>query len=166
MTIASGKVLAGLAFAALTAASTTVVLADNPKWFGNWFLIKSGDAGFCMDASLDQGARGSEVYIYRCHGKFNQRWTITENADHTVSFIGFDGRCLDIVGRRVGDGTPLQLYPCHLGINQKFERRNNMLVEKQSGKCLTTAFGKDRNPVYLDECSGRKEQAWGTFRDY
>jgi hypothetical protein len=141
--------------------------ADNPKDFGGWFLVKSADNGdFCLDASLDQGARGREVYIFKCHGRFNQRWTLTNNNDHTVSIVGFDGRCLDISGGRVGDGTPLQLYPCHLGPNQKFERRGGTLVDKHSGKCLTTAFGKDRNAVYLDECTGRREQQWGTFRDY
>ncbi len=140
--------------------------ADDPKDFGGWFLIKSGDAGFCMDASLDPGQRGHEVYIFRCHGRFNQRWTILDNADHTISIVGFDGRCLDVTGGRVGNGTPLQLYPCHLNLNQKFERRNGMLVERQSGKCLTTGFGRDRMPVFLDMCNGRKEQIWGTFRDY
>src|SRR5262249_21950851 len=146
--------LAAVAAMALTLGMTA--RADNPKDFGNWFLIKSGDNGFFMDASLDRGARGHAGYIFRCHGRFNQRWTILDNADHTVSIVGFDGRCLDVTGGRVGDGVPLQLYPCHLGANQKFERRAGMLVEKQSGKCLTTAFGKDRNPIYLDECSGRR----------
>ena len=55
-----------------------VARADDPKDFGNWFLVKSKDHGdFCMDASQDEGKRGREVYIYKCHGKFNQRWTIT-----------------------------------------------------------------------------------------
>jgi hypothetical protein len=156
--------LAGIAALALGLAADA--RADNPQNFGGWFLVKSGDNGFCMDASLDAGQRGHEVYIFRCHGRYNQRWTILDNADHTVSLVGFDGRCLDVTGRRVNDGTPLQLYPCHLGPNQKFERRGGMLIDRQSGKCLTTAFGKDRNPIYLDECSGRREQAWGTFRDY
>jgi hypothetical protein len=133
-----------------------------------WWLVHDqiGDRGdFCIDASLDQGARGHEVYILKCHGRFNQRWTITDNTDHSISVIGFDGRCLDITGARVGDGTSLQLWPCHLNDNQKFERKGGTLVDKHSGKCLTTAFGNDRNPVYLDECTGRREQQWGTFRD-
>ena len=144
-----------------------VARADDPKDFGNWFLVKSKDHGdFCMDASQDEGKRGREVYIYKCHGKFNQRWTITQNEDHTVSIVGFDGRCIDVRGAKAGDGTPLIMYPCHLGANQKFERREGMLVEKQSGKCLTTSWGKDRNAIYIDDCSGRREQHWATFRDY
>jgi Ricin-type beta-trefoil lectin domain len=156
----------GFLLVAAVLLSGGVARADNPRDFGNWFLIKSGDNGFCMDASLDANQRGHEVYIFRCHGKYNQRWTILDNVDHTVSIVGFDGRCLDVTGRSVGDGTPVQLYPCHLQANQKFERRQGMLVERQSGKCLTTAFGHDRSPVFLDQCTGRKEQAWGTFRDY
>jgi hypothetical protein len=166
MTARIPLVLATLAFSVLTLGSPPNAHADDVKDFGNWFLVKSGDEGFCLDASLDKNAKGHEVYIYRCHGKFNQRWTLLDNADHTVSLVGFDGRCLDISGRRSGDGTPLQLWPCHLGDNQKFIRKNGALVEKHSGKCLTTAFGKNRSPVYLDECSGRREQAWGAFRDY
>jgi hypothetical protein len=158
--------LAVLSVIALTFGFAKHARADDSKNFGNWFLVKSGNDGFCLDASLDAGQRGHEVYIFRCHGRYNQRWTVLDNADHTVSLVGFDGRCLDISGRRVGDGTPLQLWPCHLGDNQKFVRRNAMLIERHSGKCLTTAFGRDRNPVYLDECNGRREQVWGTFRDY
>jgi hypothetical protein len=161
------SLLLPLAFCALAFAASSDARADDPKDFGNWFLIKSADNGsFCMDASLDAGQRGHEVYIFKCHGRYNQRWTLLQNADHTTSIVGFDGRCLDITGARVGDGVALQLYPCHLNPNQKFERRQGMLVEKQSGKCLTTAFGKDRNPIYLDECTGRKEQKWAAFRDY
>jgi hypothetical protein len=142
--------------------------ADDPKDFGGGLLIKSADHGeFCMDASLDGGARGHEVYIFRCSGRFNQRWGVTQNADHTVSLVAFDGRCLDVTGGRVGDRTPLQLWPCHLGPNQKFERRDGMFIEKQSGKCLTTFWGAaDRNPIFLDECSGRRDQRWAWFRDY
>src|SRR5262245_60353188 len=166
MTAGIATRLATLSFLALTLGFVKHASADDSKNFGNWFLIKSGNEGFCLDASLDPGQRRREVYIIRCHGRYNQRRTSLDNADHTVSLVGFDGRCLDISGRRVGDGTPLQWWPCHLGDNQKFVRRNGMLIEKHSGKCLTTAFGIDRNPVYLDECTGRREQAWGTFRDY
>jgi hypothetical protein len=142
--------------------------ADDPHDYGSWFLIKSADHGdFCMDASLDAGGRGHEVYIFKCHGRYNQRWVLTQNADHTVSVVAFDGRCLDVTGGRTGDRTPLQLYPCHLGPNQKFERRDGMLIEKQSGKCLTTLWGgADRNPIFIDDCTGKRDQRWATFRDY
>ena len=79
-----------------------------------------------------------------------------------MSIVGFDGRYIDVRGAKAGDGTPLIMYPCHLGANQKFERREGMLVEKQSGKCLTTSWGKDRNAIYIDECSGRREQHWAS----
>jgi hypothetical protein len=140
--------------------------ADDARDFGPGFLVKSADRGdFCLDASLDASQRGHEVYIFKCHGRGNQRWAITQNADQSISFVAFDGRCLDVIGARVGDRTPLQLYPCHLGPNQKFDRRGGLLVERQSGKCLTTWWGGDRNPIYIDECNGRREQRWATFRE-
>src|SRR5215467_4615867 len=108
MTAGVATRLATLSFLALTLGFAKPASADDAKNFGNWFLIKSGNEGFCLDASLDAGQKGHEVYIFRCHGRFNQRWTILDNADRTVSLVGFDGRCLDISGRRVGDGTPLQ----------------------------------------------------------
>ncbi len=153
--------------AAMMLLPTAKALADDPHDFGSWFLVKSGDKGdFCIDASLDSGQRGREIYIYKCHGRYNQRWDLTQNEDRTVSIVGFDGRCLDVTGGKVGDRTPLQLYPCTLRSNQKFERREGMLIEKQTGKCLTTTWGKDRGPLFIDECNGRREQKWATFRDY
>jgi hypothetical protein len=159
--------IVSFAFAALTMLFARPAGADDPRDYGSWFLVKSADHGeFCMDASLDTGGRGHEVYIFKCHGRYNQRWTLTQNADHTVSVVAFDGRCLDVSGGRTGDHTPLQLYPCHLGPNQKFERRDGMLIEKQSGKCLTTTWGGDRNPIFIDDCTARRDQRWATFRDY
>ncbi len=135
---------------------------------GNHFLIRSAeDNSYCIDASLDQGAEGHKAYIYKCHGRYNQRWTFTDGLDNDSALVGFDGRCLDIRGRQVKDNTPLILYPCHYGANQQFQvTARGQIREKQSGKCLTIGSTPgDRKPVFIDDCDGNPAQLWKITRE-
>ncbi|MDQ2857311.1 MAG: RICIN domain-containing protein [Candidatus Eremiobacteraeota bacterium] len=137
--------------------------AAQPAQLGPNLLVQSRSApAYCMDASLDRNEEGHEVYVFRCHGHYNQRWTLTDGADGSSAVVAFDGRCVDIRGRKVNDNTPVQLWRCHYGANQQFEVTSlGQIREKQSGKCLT--IGKataDRRPVYIDDCDGNPTQLW------
>jgi len=126
-------------------------------------LIKSKyNSQYCVDASLDRKQEGREVYIYKCHGRENQRWTFTDGTDGASAVVGIQGLCLDIRGRSVKDNTPVQLWRCHYGANQQFKVTSlGQIREVQSGKCLT--IGKvvgDRKPVFIDECDGNRKQLW------
>jgi len=141
--------------------------ATQPAQLGPNLLVQSRSApAYCMDASLDRTEEGHEAYIFRCHGHYNQRWTFTDGADGSSAVVAFDGRCVDIRGRKVNDATPVQLWRCHYGANQQFEVTPlGQIREKQSGKCLT--IGKaaaDRRPVYIDECDGNPAQLWNVKR--
>src|SRR5260370_30905383 len=90
----------------LTARSTDS-RAEGVQVHGVNFMVKTVlDESFCLDASLDRGQEGREVYIYKCHGRENQRWTFTDGADGASAIIGHLGMCLDIRGRKTRDGTP------------------------------------------------------------
>src|SRR5579859_5093864 len=81
--------------------------AGAPSIHGVNFEVKTLlDETFCLDASLDRGQEGREVYIFKCHGRENQRWTFTDGADGSSVIVGHLGMCLDIRNRKVGDGTP------------------------------------------------------------
>ena len=49
------------------------------------------DQSYCLDASLDPGKEYREVYIFKCHGRYNQRWAFTDGADGSSAIIGLAG---------------------------------------------------------------------------
>ncbi|MCI4066206.1 RICIN domain-containing protein [Micromonospora sp. R77] len=72
------------------------------------------------------------------------------------------GRCLDIAGNPGTDGTPVQLWDCHGGDNQKWARTGSTFVNPATGKCLDVASGSTANGarVQLWTCNGTGAQNW------
>lgn len=127
--IAAAGCAAGLLFGAFAHANE----------FGTNLTIRSAPGGgqFCMDAAGDRKADGTRVFLYRCHGRENQRWTVTHNADGTSAITGTGGLCLDVRGNGARDGTPVQLWQCHFGGNQRFRVFDDgRIQEVATGKCL------------------------------
>lgn len=121
------------------------------------------DETFCIGANADTATEGRTVFIQKCTGAETQRWTFTDGADGSSVIVGSQGMCLDIRNHRSGDGTPIQLWRCHYGNNQRFRvTPTGRIREVQSGKCLT--IGKtvaDRAAVFIDECDEqRSQQTW------
>ncbi|MEV4616054.1 ricin-type beta-trefoil lectin domain protein [Kitasatospora sp. NPDC049258] len=72
------------------------------------------------------------------------------------------GRCLDLKDWGTADGTPVQLWDCGAGWNQRWTRTGGTLVNPQSGKCLDVAAGATVNgaKVQLWSCNGTGAQQW------
>ncbi|MFC4149966.1 ricin-type beta-trefoil lectin domain protein [Micromonospora mangrovi] len=72
------------------------------------------------------------------------------------------GRCLDIAGNPGTDGTPVQLWDCWGGTNQKWTRTGSTFVNPATGKCLDVASGSTANGarVQLWTCNGTGAQNW------
>ncbi len=123
-------------------------------------VSKAGD--FCMDAKGDKKADGTPVFMYKCHGHENQRWSVTESNDGKSAIVGVGGYCLDVRGAHSKkDGTPIQLWKCHFGDNQRFVVANDgHIKEAASGKCLMGTNEKDGAAIVLDECGSTKGELW------
>jgi len=122
----------------------------------------AGADAFCMDADHDRQADQTPVNVWRCHGRRNQRWTVTTNSSGGAAIIGTGGFCLDTRGRHSrADGTPVQLWRCHFGPNQRyFVTADGHIQEVASGKCLQALAESDGAPVVLDECGNNPWQIW------
>ncbi len=131
---------------------------------GNHLTIHNEVGGdhFCMDASLDHGVKdGDPVYVYKCHGRENQRWTVTQSVGGQSALVGIDGYCADVRGASKQSGAPLQLYQCHFGPNQRFQvQPEGHIREESSGKCLAALGAGDRAPIVLDFCQNSPNQRW------
>jgi len=120
-------------------ASTMFAPSAYANEFGTHLMITSAPGGgrFCMDADGDRKADGTRVFLYQCHGRENQRWSVTHNVDGTSAITGAGGLCLDVRGNGSHNGTPVQLYQCHFGANQRFRIFDDgRIQEVASGKCL------------------------------
>ena len=118
--------------------------------------------GMCMDAQGDHKADGTKVFMYKCHGHENQRWTVTEAEKGESLIVGAGGFCLDVRGTHsFKDGTPVQLWKCHYGGNQRFRvSQDGKIQEVASGKCLLATHEKDGAAIVLDECGKWKHEKW------
>jgi hypothetical protein len=122
---------------------------------GTNLLVKSNlNQGFCFDAEGDKATNGTSVNLSQCHGRENQRWVFSDQADGQIQITGIGGLCLDVKGHQPGDGKPLQLLQCANSANQKFRHEDDGRIrEVESGKCLTVADLKNGAPLTVDECS-------------
>jgi hypothetical protein len=130
---------------------------------GYHFHLKS-DPSLCMDARMDRGKAGTEVWVYKCNETDAQRWAVaqTEDEHHWHPIVGPGGMCLDVRGAREKSGTHVQLYPCHFRQNQRFlfDHSTGQIVEEHSGKCLGVAKLEDRQPVRLERCERSWNREW------
>jgi hypothetical protein len=130
---------------------------------GTNLKIRSADGGeWCFDAQGDEKKDGVPVFLYKCHGRENQRWAVTASTDGKEVIVGTGGFCLDVRGRHAkADGTPIQLWKCHFGSNQRFViEPGGYIREVESHKCLQVSELKDRAPIFIDDCGEAPGQKW------
>ena len=84
-----------------------------------------GVNGLCLEARRDDiqrwqpgGPRQAAVRMAACDAAvpIHQRWSVTEAGELRM----FGTMCLDIRGGGSADQTPVQLFPCHGGANQRW----------------------------------------------
>jgi hypothetical protein len=124
--------------------------------------IASAAAGphLCLDIRGDRRTDGTQVQVWTCHGRENQRWTI-KPLEGGASAIEGEGFCMDVRGAKAASGTPVQIWKCHYRENQRFIVGNEgQIKEEATGKCLELAEGKPGAPVVIAPCTRSAAQAW------
>jgi endo-1,4-beta-xylanase len=70
------------------------------------------------------------------------------------------GRCLDVPGAGTTDGTQLQLWDCHSGINQQWTYTDAGELKVYGNKCLDAAGTGNGSNVQIYSCWGGDNQKW------
>lgn len=72
-----------------------------------------------------------------------------------------NGKCLDVPGWRFEPGTPVVMWSCHGGSNQRWQLTGGT-VRTLNDQCLDVTWGATANgtPVQLATCSGNAAQRW------
>jgi hypothetical protein len=83
------------------------------------------------------------------------------------SVVGLGGRCLDVPGSTVVPGTPMIVWECHGGRNQRWNFSwydGTLRTSLDNGMCLDDASGNTRpgTPVDIWPCGFRANERWFT----
>ncbi|MEO7110529.1 MAG: RICIN domain-containing protein [Polyangiaceae bacterium] len=155
------KVLAriglGLAVAGAALLNHSAAQATEPHGV-NFTIHPSADPSFCVESASTGGPEGRTVYIATCAVRDSQHWTFTWDAGNNSVIVGGEGLCLDIRGRKAGDGQPVQIWKCHYGDNQRFTyTTSGHIREVKTGKCLDVAQTAQSAAVSINECVETKK---------
>ena len=144
-----------------------------PAGDGSFDLVGAG-SGKCVDVAGASGDDGAFVQQWGCVGAANQRWRI-ENVDRQTGAAlvnqllvsQLSGTCVDVTGAKTDNGSPLMVFPCNGGANQRWDLLpetdgSYRVVGRQSGKCLDVPGGAQDDSLRLQiwDCWGGAPQRW------
>ncbi len=155
------KVLAriglGLAVAGAALLNHQTASAVQPHGI-NFTIHTQVDPNFCVESASTGGPEGRTVYMSQCAVRDSQHWTFTWDTGNNSVIVGGEGLCLDIRGRKAGDGQPVQIWKCHYGDNQRFTyTASGHIKEVKSGKCLDIAGAALNAAVSINDCNETKQ---------
>ncbi|TXL81906.1 ricin-type beta-trefoil lectin domain protein [Vineibacter terrae] len=93
----------------------------------SWIQLPNGTIrgwnGLCLEARASDvqawgptGSRSARLIVGSCTGSDNQLWTHSTSQEFRL----YSDMCMDITGGGNADNTPIQIYPCHGGANQRW----------------------------------------------
>ncbi len=113
----------------------------------------------CLDIENGQTKNGAKVQFSVCHGKANQRWTLT-NGGYLVSQQKRVRKCLSVPVNLLRKGTALRLWDCQNVAGQRWFFKNNrlFLFDPKKALCVTTRAGRverSGDTAVLGLCAGK-----------
>ena len=116
-------------------------------------------AGKCIDDADASTENGTAIQVWTCNGPNAQSWT-WNSSDGTLRVLS---KCMDVTNGYVANGTKIQLWDCNGNGAQEWRwRKQNRLVNPQSGRCLDVTGGGtgDGTRLQLWDCNDTAAQAW------
>lgn len=122
-------------------------------------LLSNPQSTRCLDVAGGNSAEGSQVLLWDCHGRENQRWTRSAGGELRM----FGDRCLDVNGNGSTNGTKIQIWGCNGTPAQRFTfAANGAIVAAGAGKCVDVTGSATGNGslVALYDCNNTGAQRW------
>ncbi|WP_239576406.1 ThuA domain-containing protein [Archangium primigenium] len=158
-------------------------LIDGLKWLGGagttpppstspisptaWYTLISKSSGKCVDARAASSADGTVIQQYACNGTQAQHYQFqtTSGVYMRVNSRLDSVRSLDVKDVSTTDGANIQLWSYSNGNNQQWQPVSESggtwrLVNRHSGKCLTTEGTADSAPMTQRTCNGGLAQSF------
>jgi len=119
--------------------------------YGESLLFKAAvDGTFCLDEQSGS-TQGRMVILSTCTTADSQRWTLTHDPDGSNAMVDSQGMCIDSTGRKVNDGTAVEVFDCNLHSHQRFSYTADGLIQAKQG-CLSVPGAAVGAPVSLVTC--------------
>jgi hypothetical protein len=121
--------------------------AAEQRWFfdGNGAIQTLLQPGFCL--AID--ARDGAIKALQCDGGAEQRWAFFNGQIASV----LNGKCLDVPGGQLGDGTALDLAPCSNNIAEVFVPMGPRVhLQHQSSQQCLSATNPGNGPLTVSPC--------------
>lgn len=122
-----------------------------------------GADGRCLDAHAGQQTTGTPVVLAACHGRADQRWSVTPGG----RIRGAGGHCLDVTGRSPDDlllpGADVIMTRCDgREDDQTFARTTGGELRVHGDNCLSLDRPANAPIVRLEvrPCDGGADQRW------
>ena len=155
---------------------------DNQKWkinyIGNGYVnIVSKGGKYCLDVNGGKSDNKTNIQIFKCNTSNAQKFKLVEVIDgaktiedgtYTINSALNLNKALDVHGGNTANGTNVELYQSHNGLNQKWEIKylNNGYYSISSkldkNKCLDVyrgTFTPETN-VQIYNCQNSDNQKW------
>jgi hypothetical protein len=128
---------------------------------GPTVIHSAASPGLCVDAAGDRAANHTQVRLYPCHGRENQRWNFAPGERGALAVTGIGGLCLD-VSRHSDYGNKVQLFECTGAPNQQYAfEPDGRLKELGTGRCLAPTALEPRAPIVAEPCDpAAPAQVW------
>ena len=118
-----------------------------------------GAGAKCIDDAGANTNNGAAIQIWTCNGTSAQSW-VWNSGEGTLRALA---KCMDVAGGATASGTRVQLWDCNgTGAQEWRWRRQNRLVNPQSGRCLDVTGGDadDATRLQLWDCNDTAAQVW------
>jgi hypothetical protein len=127
---------------------------------------RTNRTGYAMPWSAVASALDVNIDVPEwCHTPTGDACAYITALDEYLIFVNqARSRCLDADTNTIGrDGTKVQLWDCHGGLNQQWYRDGRQIKNRASGRCLdadTNTIGNNGTVVHLWSCHGGTNQWW------
>jgi hypothetical protein len=158
----------GNAARCLSAQSTTpsagVILSDCGTSATSWLLdgtIVDSSAGglLCLDSQGNYGS-GAQAVVNNCSAATSQIWEL-KNIVIAQPIPGTNNNaCANVRNKSISNGTPVDAYPCTMGINTLFTYINYQLQGVVTNNVSTCLGETTSGTIELQTCNGSLTQAW------
>ncbi|WP_406092198.1 lectin [Streptomyces sp. NBC_01013] len=145
--------------------STASSAVPNVAWRnpdGSKALIAYNGGGSAQQVTVNWGGQ-KFTYSLPARTSATFTWSGTQSGADASSgaLSGPGGKCLDATGNTGADGTPVQLWDCTGGANQRWTVQADGSI-RTLGACLDVASGSTANgaKVQLYTCNGTSAQRW------
>jgi hypothetical protein len=144
---------------AALAAAAPIVLPTTTAHGGGFQLHSALDTSFC--AEVDGGAADlRSVTLMQCTAITAQRWTFSWLATGLNQMIETQGMCVDVSGRRPGDGLAVRVTFCKDARSEKLTFTATGQIEFAKG-CLSIPRTAAGVAVFLEACDiTNNRQSW------